>query len=111
MASFTGFFRSLSKKDFREIISFIIITTVFAFMFMVVLLPIWFKFPDTSQRFADIILGYLFGNVLQKVMGHYFPTKGEKTEKTDKTDKTETVKVTNPDSGNTESSTINKTES
>jgi uncharacterized BrkB/YihY/UPF0761 family membrane protein len=67
-------FKKLSKEDFREIISFMIITSVFTFMFMIVFVQIWYPLPDNAQRFADIILGYLFGSVLQKVMSFYFPT-------------------------------------
>ena len=64
--------KALSEKDFRELVALMTITTTFLFMFAIVFVPFFIEMPDSSQRFADIILGYLFGSTLKDVMKHYF---------------------------------------
>ena len=79
--------KSLDKKDFREIIAWMSITTVYLFMFAIVFVPMFIPMPDVSARFADLILGYMFGSMIKSINEHYFKSdKSSKDKSSDSTD-------------------------
>jgi len=67
--------RGLTKEDFREIMAFMTITSSFIFMFAVVFIQIWYPMPESAVKFADIILGFLFGSVVRTIMDYFFGKK------------------------------------
>jgi hypothetical protein len=71
-------FQKMNREDFKEMMAFMTIAGTFVYMYLVTFIPI----PESSQRFADIILGSLLTLVLGKVLGEYFDAK-PKTERKD----------------------------
>ena len=83
---FIRMIQALGKKDFKELVSLMTITTSFLFFFMVFIVPIFIFVPDSSLRFADIILGYLMGSILPLVLKHYFEKKNKLSKEESKKD-------------------------
>lgn len=73
------FLKGLTRNDFREIMAFMTLTSVFIFMFLIVFIQIWWELPDPAQRFGDIILGFLFG-IAKTVMDYFFKSTEKLTE-------------------------------
>jgi len=71
MRRFFELLKALDKENFKELISFLSVTTAFVYFFLIT----FFTIPEENQRFADIILGMLGTAVLGRVYGHYFDNK------------------------------------
>lgn len=60
--------KNLNREDFKELMAFITILLTFLYIFCITFIDI----PESSQRFADVILGSLLTLVFGKVLGEYF---------------------------------------
>ena len=72
--------KSLTREDFKELMSFLSVTTAFVYFFLITFISI----PKESQRFADIILGMLGTAVLGRVYGYYFDADKDKNKDIEK---------------------------
>ncbi len=71
MRNILAYLKTLNSEDFKELMSFLSVTTAFIYFFLVTFIDI----PQENQRFADIILGVLGTAVFGRVYGYYFDKK------------------------------------